>query len=195
MPKAYLRGLTQREENRSGVDFFAQLPSDIRIFAFQFKAPGGPGDNSPYKFTLNRQQHRHLHQLAKQAPNAVFYVLPFYVLTDKLIRDVPRLARDTWLLPVAPMDVTTVFSGQKTKRVRCYPGIACVNPEYEMKNLSDTMLSWEAGVEPGNFAEWYSDLRRHNQESGLARTRMSPMIVRGMRIVIIGQYDNDKVVG
>ena len=195
MPKAYLRGLTQQEENRSGVDFFAQLPSDIRIFAFQFKAPRGPIDGLPYKFTLSRNQHEALHKLAVHYPEAVHYVLPFYVLTEKLIQDVPHLAQDTWLLPVSPMDTATVFSGQKTKRVHCYPGIACVNPEYEMKNLSETMLFWEAGVEPSNFAEWYSDLRRRNQELGHARTRMSPMIVRGMRIVIIGQYDNDKVVG
>ena len=34
MPKAYLRGLTQREEHRTGVDFFARLPDGTRIFAF-----------------------------------------------------------------------------------------------------------------------------------------------------------------
>lgn len=193
MPKAYLRGLTQREENKSGVDFFTQLPSDIRIFAFQFKAPRGPRDNSPYKFTLNREQHGHLHQLAKQAPNAVFYVLPFYVLTDKLIRDVPHLARDTWFLPVAPMDVTTVFSGQRTKQVRCHPGIAYVNPEFEMKNLLDLMLSWEDGIKPSYFADWYQELRRHNQEMNDRRSRMSPMIVRGLRVALIKQNGRGEI--
>ena len=190
MPKAYLRGLTQQEERKSGVDFFARLPKDNRIFAFQFKAPRGPIDGLPYKFTLSRNQHEALHKLAVHEPEAVHYVLPFYVLTDKLIQDVPHLAQDTWLLPVVPMDIATVFSGQKTKRVHCYPGVTCVNPEYEMKNLSDAMLSWDAGVKPGNFAEWYSELRRHNQKSNLADSRMSPMIVRGLRIAIIGQYDH-----
>ena len=175
MPKAYLRGLTQQEERREGADFFARLPKDNRIFAFQFKAPRGPIDGLPYKFTLSRNQHEALHKLAVRNPEAVHYVLPFYVLTDKLIRDVPNLAWDTWLLPVAPMDIPTVFSGQKTKRVHCCRGAAYVNPEYEMKNLSDAMLSWEAGVEPGNFAEWYSELRRNKQESNLTGFRMSPM--------------------
>jgi hypothetical protein len=41
MPKAYLRGLTQREEKQQGVDFFVQLGPNARIFAFQFKAPKG----------------------------------------------------------------------------------------------------------------------------------------------------------
>ena len=193
MPKAYLRGLTQRDENKSGVDFFAQLPSDTRIFAFQFKAPRGPRDNSPYKFTLNREQHGHLLQLATQTPNAVFYVLPFYVLTDKLIRDVPHLARDTWFLPVAPMDVTTVFSGQKTKRVHCHPGRAYVNPEYEMRNLLDVMLSWEDGIEPSYFADWYQELRRHNQETNDRKSRMSPMIVRGLRVALIRQNGRGEI--
>lgn len=38
-PKAYLRGLTQREEKQEGVDFFVHLDPATRIFAFQFKAP------------------------------------------------------------------------------------------------------------------------------------------------------------
>lgn len=194
MPKAYLRGLTQREEKQSGVDFFVNLSKNIRIFAFQFKAPRGPFDGLPYKFTLNRNQHDALHKLAVSAPDAVHYVLPFYVLTDKLMRDVPHLARDTWLLPVAPMNTPTVFSNQKTKRVHCYPRVTCVNPEYEMKSLSEATLSWEAGVKPGNFAEWYSELRRHNKELNITGSRMSPMIVRGMRIVIIDKNDNGKVI-
>lgn len=193
MQKAYLRGLTQREEKRSGVDFFANLPGDVRIFAFQFKAPRGPEDGLPYRFTLNRDQHRALHQLAVQAPNAIFYVLPFYVLTDKLERDVPCLAQDTWLLPVALMDVPAVFARQKTKRVHCYPGVTCVNPEYEMKNLLDATLSWEDGIEPGYFAGWYQELRRHGQESDSNKSRMSPMIVRGLRVALIGQYDEGEV--
>ena len=35
MRKAYLRGLTQREESQEGVDFFAQLTPETTIFAFQ----------------------------------------------------------------------------------------------------------------------------------------------------------------
>jgi len=49
MPKAYLRGLTQAEENKEGPDFFAQLNANVRLFAFQFKAPHGEKESSPYK--------------------------------------------------------------------------------------------------------------------------------------------------
>ena len=99
MPKAYLRGLTQREESRSGVDFFARLPHSRRVFAFQFKAPRGPSDDPPYRFTLSRAQHGLLYALAQQDPDGVHYVFSFYVSAQKSVRDVPNLAQDTWLLP------------------------------------------------------------------------------------------------
>src|SRR5207249_2801844 len=79
MPKAYLRGLTQREEKQEGVDFFAQLDPGTRLFAFQFKAPKGRVDGAPYRYTLVRDQHNALFSLAQSFPNSVFYVLPFYV--------------------------------------------------------------------------------------------------------------------
>ena len=188
MPKAYLRGLTQREESRSGVDFFALLPNSTRVFAFQFKAPRGPSDNLPYRFTLSRAQHGLLHALAQQDPGAVYYVFPFYVSTQKLVRDIPNLAQDTWLLPAAPLDVPTVFSDQKTKRVQCYPGTAFVNPEYGMKNLTELALSWEEGIQPGRFAEWYRELRVHDSESLDRPPRMNPHIVRGLRVTIVERH-------
>ena len=54
LPKAYLRGLTQREEKQEGVDFFAQLNPKARLFAFQFKAPRGMSEATTYRFSLNR---------------------------------------------------------------------------------------------------------------------------------------------
>ena len=138
MPKAYLRGLTQHEESREGVDFFAQLSPTARIFAFQFKAPRGrdeqvPSDPLvPYSFTLVGEQHVHLHALAQAWPAGVFYVLPFYASYKKLQRDVPTLIQDTWCLPIAPMMPSQVFGTNKTKVVHCYPGIAVVNPEYQL---------------------------------------------------------------
>ena len=185
MPKAYLRGLTQREESRSGADFFVQLPPTVRIFVFQFKAPRGPSDRLPYRFTLSRRQHEMLHLLAQNDVGAVHYVLPFYVSTQKLVRDVPFLSRDTWLLPVAPLDVSTVFAGQKTKRIQCFPGTASVNPEYEMKNLAKIALSWEDGIYPGRFAEWYREFRLRGREHYGESTRRSPQIARGLRVTIV----------
>ena len=130
MKKAYLRGLTQREERQEGVDFFAQLSPTARIFAFQFKAPKGQNDQIPYRFTLVGKQHEPLHALALQASlPAVFYGLPFYASHKKLQCHVPNLIQDTWLLPIAPMVPSQVFGTNKTKVVHCHPGIAVVNPD------------------------------------------------------------------
>ena len=138
MKKAYLRGLTQRQERQEGVDFFAQLSPTARIFAFQFKAPKGQNDQIPYRFTLVGKQHDKLHALALQAsPPAVFYVLPFYASHKKLQCHVPNLIQDTWLLPIAPMVPSQVFGTNKTKVVHCYPGIAVVNPEYQLQRVPD----------------------------------------------------------
>ena len=189
MRKAYLRGLTQREERKTGVDFFAQLPRNHRIFAFQFKAPIGPTEGCPYRFTLNREQHSSLHSLAVREPGAVFYVFPFYASTRKLEQHLPDLARDTWLLPVEPLTVPDAFNGQRTKRVHCYRGTTLVNPVYDMQSLSDLALSREQGIPPGSFHEWYQQVRRHNRGPVDNAFRMSPHVVRGLRVMIVGRHD------
>jgi hypothetical protein len=51
-PKAYLRGLTQREEKQEGVDFFAHLNPKAHLFTFQFKAPRGKLEGTPYRFSV-----------------------------------------------------------------------------------------------------------------------------------------------
>jgi len=96
MPKAYLRGLTQREEKQEGVDFFVQLDPATRVFAFQFKAPRGRAERVPYKYTLVREQHQMLVELAELSPSSVFYVFPFYVTPAKLQKNVPQLISETW---------------------------------------------------------------------------------------------------
>jgi hypothetical protein len=184
MPKAYLRGLTQREEKQEGVDFFVQLSPTARIFAFQFKAPRGRDDRNPYRYTLVREQHDLLHMLAGSAPTSVFYVLPFYVTHAKLRRDVPNLVQDTWLLPIAPMSTPDVFAGQKTKIIRCEPGVAFVNPEYPLKHLAEARLERDAGIPAPQFAAWYSRLRRVRLETVGIRRR-NPWLVRGLRVVIV----------
>ena len=100
MPKAYLRGLTQKEEKQEGVDFFARLPSSARIFAFQFKAPKGTTESIPYKYTLVREQHQPPYQLSQAAPSGVFYVFPFYVTIPKL-RQANALTK--WLGALRPL--------------------------------------------------------------------------------------------
>src|SRR6266480_6132565 len=119
MTKAYLRGLTQREEKREGVDFFLRLGPQVRFFAFQFKAPTGNSDGSPYRYTIQKDQHEALFDLAQSASNTVFYVFPHYVTVMKLQQDVPSLMNDTWLLSVDQMVPGAVFGTTRSKTVRC----------------------------------------------------------------------------
>ena len=185
MPKAYLRGLTQREENWQGVDFFAQIDPATRIFAFQFKAPRGSGDNVRYKFTLQREQHAKLHALAHTSNDSVFYVLPFYASHEKLQQDVPNLLHDTWFLPVAPMIESAVFGTNKSKVVSCSRGSATVNPEYELRNASEMEIAHRAGVPAEQFASWYEKLRGLNVTDEQRARRVSPWLVRGLRVAIV----------
>ncbi|MYG53330.1 MAG: hypothetical protein F4204_13590, partial [Rhodospirillaceae bacterium] len=156
MSKLYLRGLTQGEESRMGADFFAQLDGRTRLFAFQFKAPLGRTDSTPYKFTLQREQHTKLRVLSTRSNNPVFYVLPFYATHQKLRKDIPNLIQDTWALRVKPMKIRDVFGTNRTKRISCNRGTATVNPDYELIPFEKLALSLEDGVSPTDFSEWYS---------------------------------------
>ena len=185
MPKTYLRGLTQKEEKQEGVDFYVNLRNS-RMFAFQFKAPVSQKDDNHFQFRLNQAQHSKLHQLARKFPNSVYYVLPFYFSTDKLIRDVPDLARDTWLLRVFPI-APRIFKGQKTKTVNSFPGLTYVNPDFSMINLPELDIYQKNGIEPEAFIEWYRSLREHEGNIAEGSTsRLNPMIVRGLRVAIVG---------
>ncbi len=182
-PKAYLRGLTQREEKQEGVDFFVQLDPATRIFAFQFKAPKGTVDAVPYRYTLRRPQHDLLFDLAQFSPRSVFYVFPYYVTAAKLHRDVPDLVKDTWLLDLDQMPTAAVFGAAATKTIRCDGGLAMVNPEYEMRPVRE--MSPPSGVPVRRFASWYS---RYREAAGhLAdqpTRRRDPWLVRGLRVAI-----------
>ena len=79
--------------------------------------------------------------------------------------------------------------GQKTKRVHCYCGTAVVNPDYPMKNLAELVLSWEDGIQPGRFAEWYRELRRHASDLVDRPPRLNPQTVRGLRVTIVTRHD------
>ena len=89
-----------------------------------------------------------------QIGNPGFYVLPFYASHKKLQCYVPNLIQDTWLLPIAPMVPSQVFGTNKTKVVHCHPGIAVVNPEYQLQRVSDVTLSRGAGISAGLCHTW-----------------------------------------
>ena len=190
MPKAYLRGLTQKEERQEGVDFFVNLAPGTRIFAFQFKAPLGRYEKAPYRYTLKRQQHGALFQLATASPRAVFYVFPFYVTPEKLYEHVPSLAQDTWLLDVAEMDPTEVFGSNKTKVVRCQQDHAQVNPKFDMLSLANLSKDAVRGIPSEEFAGWHEMLRRSLAES---RGHRNPWLVRGLRIAVVRPSENSDV--
>jgi hypothetical protein len=182
LKKAYLRGLTQREEKREGVDFVAQLGSGARIFAFQFKAPKGSVEVVPYRYTLSRRQHEVLYALAKSWPDGVFYVLPFYVTHAKLRTNLPDLSQDTWLLPVASMTPSDLFDGRRTKTIRCRPRVAFVNPEYPLRHLHNLQMQLASGVPAQEFGTWYT--RYLSQELLDEGGRRSPWLVRGLRFCV-----------
>ena len=183
MPKAYLRGLTQREESQEGVDFFAQLSPGTRIFAFQFKAPKGRREGEPYRFTIQRRQHEKLAALAGGSAGDVFYVLPYYVLPVKLQRYVPRLLHDTWFLPVGSMRGTDPFGTYETRTMRCERGLASINPDYELRGVEQ--LEPGDGIPTGQFAEWYANLHAQTDERGFRGKREDPWLVRGLRVAIV----------
>ena len=183
MPKAYLRGLTQREESQEGVDVFAQLSRSTRIFAFQFKAPRGRREGEPYRFTIQRRQHENLSRLVGHSIGDVFYVLPYYVRPAKLQCDVPNLLSDTWFLPVGSMRGTDPFGTNATRTVRCEQGVASINPDYELRRAE--ALEPGDGIPAGRFAEWYSDLHGKSDELTSVGRRKDPWLVRGLRVAIV----------
>ena len=196
MRKAYLRGLTQEEENQEGVDFFVQLNPASRLFAFQFKAPRGKTESTPYRYTLLRYQHEPLVDLAK-SPGNVFYVFPFYVTTTKLQKDVPKLANDTWIADLNSMPTASVFgSSYKSRTIKCKSGKAEINPEYELQRLSEVSGTESQGIAAPTFAQWYEQHLVFREKRGRPtnrsrgddlheRLRRNPWLVRGLRVVIV----------
>ena len=121
-------------------------------------------DAAPYRFTLQREQHSRLVELAGDHPSAVFYVFPFFARPAKLRDFVPNLLSDTWLLPVSKMRNDNIFKGGKSKRIRCYPSRAVVNPVYEMTNAKEVILRKADAIEIGEFSSWYKGLRGHIED-------------------------------
>ena len=123
--------------------------------------------------------------LASGWPTGVYYVLPFYVLPAKLRNDVPRLLRDTWLLPVAAMAGANALGPYQTRTIRCRHGVASVNPDYELLNAVEFELGPDAGIPVRQFEEWYAGLHDPSEESVQANPRKSPRLVRGLWVAIV----------
>jgi hypothetical protein len=183
MPNAYLRGLTQAEERREGFDFAASLGPSAILFAFQFKAPVDDVERVPYRYRLKRTQHDPLRQLAQSCPFAVFYVFPFYTTVTKVRHRVPDLLGDTWFLRVAAMSSATLFQTYATRLVSCTPGMARVNPAFEVTKAEALNVSHSAGIPVKQFQKWYSGPRDSTMEVS-PRTE-KPQRFRGLKLVIV----------
>jgi hypothetical protein len=184
MPKAYLRGLTQREEDQEGVDVYAELSPAARLFAFQFKAPKAGSESTPYRYTLKREQHRMLRLLARLAPNSVFYVFPFYVTPAKLRQDVPKLLGDTWMVALDQMRTAQTFGGDQTRTIRCERGNAVVNPQYKLLHLLDSKRLVSRGISVEAFGAWYkrrASVHRRLVDAG----ERNPSLIRGLKMIIV----------
>ena len=193
LPKMYLRGLTQQQESVDGVDFFAKLPSNVRIAAFQFKAPHeNANECCPYNFTIQEKQHTNLRKLAKIDKKSVFYVLPFYSSNRKLQKYVPNLLQDTWFLQVNSMETSSVFGGNKSKTVRCDTRKAYINPEFDLFNLWEFDLRDEAGIPLQEFITWYRSslppTESHYDMEPSTLGRKNPWLFRGLKIAIIADH-------
>src|SRR5688572_27970318 len=77
-PRAYIRALTQAEENGIGLDYFLRLPKGTVSYLFQFKAPMSTSKPPLFRFRLEREQHMRLQLLMSLYPETVFYVLPHF---------------------------------------------------------------------------------------------------------------------
>lgn len=189
LSKAYLRGLTQREEKAEGADFIAQLDASTRLFAFQFKAPKGRVETAPYRYTLAKYQHSALHDLARTMPRCVYYVFPFFVTPTKVQAEVPNLADDAWLLDIRGLNTAALFGKAKTLTVSCTKGKATINPEFDMTALSSTEFTREHGGTPEHFADWYSRFRQSSQgvraDTQTRHRQRNPWLTRGLRLLIV----------
>ena len=128
-------GLTQAEEAREGLD--ARLRKTgrdrNRALMLQFKSPQPSARRNQllYAFTINANQNRAMQPLAKQFPQAVFYVFPRYRKWKKVDQHAPCLAQDTWLLPVACID-DVAFKGVASRAVNVGHG-GQITPKWLLK--------------------------------------------------------------
>jgi hypothetical protein len=110
-PNAYLIGMTQERENRSGVDSAIQ---SVRRFlgAIQYKAAYRPREPGDYRFSFSAKQLEHLHSLALRFPGRVSYYLPMVNTRDDL-----RLGSPSFLTRTARIRAQDVPAGSHGARI------------------------------------------------------------------------------
>ena len=100
-------GMTQRQERQNGLDELICNTPGLSLM-LQFKSPWANSRvDYLYRFSINREQHNVLENLAIQYPDSVYYVFPLYSKWTKVYRDAPSLAKDTWLIPVSCISLDT----------------------------------------------------------------------------------------
>lgn len=192
-PRAYLRGLTQAEENAEGADSVLHLDRYESVFAFQFKATRNTTDEEPYKFTINRRQHDLLFDLVQHAAGTVYYVFPQIATLKKLLHVTPAFLDETYFVPLDGILPAAVFGQKRTTTVYCEDGKARINPEVatlvgapsfinRIREIRTASSSHDDA--PGNahrLSAWYNAFvraRRSTEDGGGA------WLGRGLRVVI-----------
>ena len=109
--RALWYGLTQAEEKKHGLDeMIKNVGAGVSVM-LQFKAPWATSQpDDLYKFSINETQHQALECLANQHPDGVYYVFPLYSKWSKANQHAPRLAQDTWLVPVSSLPLSSLRS-------------------------------------------------------------------------------------
>ncbi len=103
---AFMVGMKQNQESKSGIDEFIRGLPRKWVMAFQFKSPkprsSCPEGTAcpPMEFTINDRQNNHLLRLAHNRPHSVYYVLPHFICFPSMERTSPRLLGKTWFLRV-----------------------------------------------------------------------------------------------
>ena len=84
---------------------------------------------------------------------------------------------------------TNVFGCYESRTVNCTPGVASINPDFEIQRAPEIQLGPDGGIPVGQFAEWYAGLDDRSYELVLGRRGRNRWLVRGLRVAIVQPED------
>lgn len=184
--KAWLYGLTQRQEGQLGFDeCVAGVPCGF-FEVYQFKAPWPSRlGQIPYRFTINERQQECLLWLAKKFPDSVLYVFPFYNQLSKVSEDSPELLTDTWFARVIDVGILRDRNSGR-HRVDCYDnGTAIINSESkEIKLYNQRQLKLDYRDMQGRRSIGSNELKQWLRKV-LRDERKYRWMTRGLHIVVL----------
>jgi len=129
--KAFWIGMKQDQEAKNGIDeLISNVPNGMHL-ALQFKAPlSRPPNQIPYRYTINDKQNSNLLRLARNRPNAVYYIFPHYNTFSQMRSNSPNLLSDTYLLRIYDLqNLSPSVNSLGTHKVITAPPIATIRSE------------------------------------------------------------------